>query len=189
MKIQILLLSILGFTCFLQPANGQEKKPQEVYGLKVGQKMPFHVVDFFAGAKTKGGGCPSVMIGNGQAQGVEIWSRTDDEQPFQLACALEAKLDDGDYRKAKKQGYLILYKDSLKKAIAAKPDALKKFHVAVIRNNGKNLFKEVDTAGKAGSVVFLLNRKDITAVWTFAPGELTKERIEAIVKKFAPEKE
>jgi hypothetical protein len=151
--------------------------------------MPFHVVDFFARARTKGGGCPSVMICNGQAQGVEIWSRTDDDQPLQPACALEAKLNNGDYTKAKKQGYLILYKDSLKKAIAAKPDALKKFHVAEIRNNGKDLFKEADASGNAGLMVFPLNRKEITAVWTLAPGELTKERIEAIVKKFAPEKE
>ena len=123
MKNRFVLMSFMTMACFLQVANSQEKKPEE-YGFKEGQKMPFHVVDFFAGARTKGGGCPSVMISNGQAQGVEIWSRTDDDQPFQLACALEAKLDDSDYRKAKKQGYLIVFNDSLKKAIAAKPDAL-----------------------------------------------------------------
>ena len=83
--MKILLLSILNLTCFLQAAKSQEKKTPDVFGFKVGQGMPFHVVDFFAGAKTKGGGCPSVMISNGQAQGVEIWSRTDDDQPFQLA--------------------------------------------------------------------------------------------------------
>jgi hypothetical protein len=186
MSRRVLLLSVLGMACFLQAAISQVKKTPEVYGLKVGEMMPFHVVDFFAGAKTKGGGCPAVMISNAQARGVEIWSRTDDDQPFQLACALEAKLEDG----KKKQGYLLLFKDSLKKAIAAKPDALKKFHVAVPRQIEQGLFDEADASGKAGSVVFLLNRKsEITAAWTFAPGDLTKERIEAIVKKFAAEKE
>jgi hypothetical protein len=34
-----------------------------------------------------------------------------------------------------------------------------------------------------------LNRKEITATWSFAPGELTKDRIEGIVKKFSAEKE
>jgi acetyl esterase/lipase len=166
------------------PENAhQEKKLPE--GLKVGEEMPVHVVDFFSGARRDGAGCPSIMISNAKAQGVEIWSRTDDDQPFQLACALEAKLGDG----KKKQGYLILFKDSLKKAIAAKPDALKKFHVAVPKIIGTGLFNEADPSGKAGSMVFLLNRKEITAVWTFAPGELTKERIEAIVKKFAAEKD
>ena len=54
---------------------------------------------------------------------------------------------------------------------------------------GSAAFNEADASGKAGSVVFFLDRKTITATWTFAPGELTKERIEAIVKKFAAEKE
>lgn len=183
MKSRFLLTGILGLACFLHAANAQEKKTPEVYGLKVGEKMPFHVVDFFAGARTKGGGCPSVMISNAEAQGVEIWSRTDDDQPFQLASALEAKLEEG----KKKQGYLILFKDSLKKGIAEKPDALTKFHVAMPRDSTKKLFDMADSTGKAGSVVFLLNRKEITATWTFAPGELTKEHIEAIVKKFADE--
>jgi hypothetical protein len=40
-----------------------------------------------------------------------------------------------------------------------------------------------------GGEFVLLNRKEITAAWTFAPGELTKVRIEAIVKKFGAEKE
>jgi hypothetical protein len=185
MKSRFLLLSVLGMAGFLQPLDSQEQKKPEVYGLKVGQEMPFHVVSFIAGARKDGAGCPSVMISNAKAQGVEIWSRTDDDQPFQLACALEAKLEDG----KTKQGYLILFKDSLKKAIAAKPDALKKFQVAVPRISETGLFKEADPSGKADSVVFLLNRKTITATWTFAPGQLTKERIEAIVKKFSAEKE
>jgi hypothetical protein len=110
-------------------------------------------------------------------------------RPIRRACALEAKLDDGDYRKAKKQGYLILFKDSLKKAIGANSEALKKFHVAVPRQIERGRFDEADTSGKAGSVVFLLNQKEITAVWTFAPGDLTKDRIAEIVKKFAAEKD
>ena len=184
MRTRILLLGILSLFFSFQAVNSQDKKAEaEEYGLKVGQKMPFHVVDFFAGAITKGSGCPSVMISNGEAQGVEIWSRTDDDQPFQLACALEAKLGDG----KKKQGYLILFKDTLKKAITEEPDALKKVRVAVPRSSTKAMFDKADASGKAGSVVFLLNRKEIIAVWTFAPGDLTKERIEAIVKQFVKE--
>ena len=67
MNSRFLLLSVLGVSCFLQAASSQDKKTPEVYGFKVGQKMPFHVVDFFAGARTKGGGCPSVMISNAKA--------------------------------------------------------------------------------------------------------------------------
>lgn len=181
MKSRFLFLGFLGMVCFLQPGNAQEKKTAAVYGLKVGEKMPFHVVDFFSESKTHSCGCPSVMAGN--AQSVEIWSRTDDDQPFQLACALEAKLDDG----KKKQGYLILFKDSLKKTLADNPDALKKFHVGVTREMTKKLFEQADASGKAGSLVFFMHRNTITATWTFAPGELTKERIEAIVKEFPPE--
>lgn len=186
MKYRSLLLSLLGMVCFFQAGNSQEKQPPSVvYGFKVAENMPFHVVDFVAGARTKGGGCPSVMISNAQVQGVEIWSRTTDDQSFQLACALEAKLGDGN----KKQGYLILFNDSLKKALAAKPDALKKFHVATPRSSTKALFDKADTSGKSGSLVFFLNRKEIKAAWAFAPGELTSKRIEAIVKQFTAEKE
>src|SRR6476661_6873297 len=70
MKRRFLLLTVLGLTCFIQTANPQAKKSEE-YGYKIGQKMPFHVVDFFAGARTTGGGCPSVMNSNGKAKGVE----------------------------------------------------------------------------------------------------------------------
>jgi hypothetical protein len=181
MTRRLQLLSALGLVCLLHTADGQEKKKADVFGVKVGEKMPFHVVDFFAGAKTKGGGCPSVMISNAQAKGVEIWSRTDDDQPFKLACALEAKLGDGQ----KKQGFLIILKGSFKKELAANPDALKRFHVASPRENLGGLFGKADPDGKAGSIVFFLNRKQITAVWTFAPGDLTNERVETIVKQFA----
>lgn len=68
MRNQFLLLGILGWACFLPAASVQEKKTPDVFGFKVGEKMPFHVVDFFAGAKKMGGGCPSVMISNGDAR-------------------------------------------------------------------------------------------------------------------------
>ncbi len=57
MKRRLQLLSALGLVCLLHTADGQEKKKADGFGVKVGEKMPFHVVDFFAGAKTKGEAC------------------------------------------------------------------------------------------------------------------------------------
>ena len=183
MKRWFLLSGVLGMMCCLQVTNAQEKKTDE-YGLKVGQKMPVHIVEFFAGARKYGCGCPSIMVENAKGSGVEIWTRTNDDQPIQLASALEGRLGDG----KKKQAFLMLFNDSLKKAIADKPDALKKFNVAVPRKEETGLLNDADPSGKAGTVVFLLNHKEITAVWTFPPGALTKDRIEEIVRQFGAEK-
>ena len=61
------------------------------FGLAVGQKMPFHVVDFMAGPH-KGGGCPSVMISNDKTRGIIIWTRTPDEKFLDLAKRLQVPL-------------------------------------------------------------------------------------------------
>ena len=85
------------------PLVGADEKKVE-YGLKVGQNMPFHVVDFESGPK-KGAGCPSVMISNGKTRGILVWARKADGKVLEFAKGLQVSLG----KSEKAQGYLVVF--------------------------------------------------------------------------------
>jgi hypothetical protein len=178
----IVLFGLIVSLCALGGLPAQEKKepPKIKYGFKVGEGMPFHVVDFIAGVREKGAGCPSVMISNARSRGLEIWTRSNDEQAFQLTAALQTKLGDG----KKTQGFLLLFHRADKDVLVAKANqhGLKQIHVSVPRSIEKSIFQAADASGKSEVIVFFLDHKIIRASWSFAAGELTKERTEALVK-------
>jgi hypothetical protein len=183
MKKPCLFLGVLIGSCLVHPGMAQEKKdqPESKYGWKTGESMPFHVVDFIAGARDKGAGCPSVMINNAAGRGVIIWSRSADDQAFDLAAKLEAKLAES----KNALGFLVPFGEAPKEGWSKKAGqhALKKFQVATPRSSTKELFQQADPSGKSASIVFFLHRKQIQSVWALGATELTKERMQSLVQE------
>ena len=164
-------------------ASGQEDgtAPEVTLDPKVGNSMPSHVVDFVAGARQSGCGCPSVMMSNGHTRGVEIWSRSAGDVAFRLAGVLERKLPDD----KKARAFLILFGTSGKDGLKAQADkhGLEKFHVAVPRRSTKRISQIVDRSNDSSLIIFLIDRKQIKLIRRFKPGEVNKEEMRAIVEE------
>ncbi len=158
---------------------------KQQYGFQVGDTMPFHVVDFVAGAKDSGCGCPSVMISNSRTRGVEIWSRSAGKEAFDLAAAVEKTLT----KDSKQRMFLILFDDPDKESVAAqaKANLLSKCYVAVPRTSTSRKFKLADGANGSDLIVFFMDRKQIKARHSFKPGDLNKKTMDSLAdeaKKF-----
>jgi hypothetical protein len=166
---------------FTPNIEGQEKQdPLEVkFGYEVGNTMPGHVVDFLAGAKDHGCGCPPVMISNARTKGIEIWSAKSNELAYKLAGALEPQLV-GD---KKPRAFLLQFTDSDKEKSRrmAKEHGLRGFLVAEPRTSTKRKFKKADGDNESEIIVFLLDRKAVMATHSFKRGELTGEAFQELV--------
>src|SRR5262245_47800561 len=115
MKTLSIPFGVVAVLCLAVGGNSQEKKDDN-YGWSVGKQMPFHVVDWVTSRSGKaGGGCPSVMTSNVQGRSVIIWSKTGEEQAYELAAALNAKLKG----EKKQMGFFVRFRDLT-------PDALKR---------------------------------------------------------------
>lgn len=176
------LLSVAVAACFLAPLPGQtpggaKKEDKKEFGLDVGQKMPFHVVDFATGSFRQG--CPSVMISNAKTRGIEVWSRTGDEKAFALASQFEGPLE----KNRKAQGYLVFYMPPDKLADLAKKHDLQYMVVGKARTGS---WQKMPAIAAGDVVVFFLNEKLITARWVLKSKDLdqatTKKIAEAAAK-------
>ena len=180
MKRSVLVGATL-ICCAIGVSRSQEQKKPE-YGWRVGASMPFHVVDWVTGPTGKpGGGCPSVMTSNVRGRSVIIWAKNGDGEVYTLAKEIDAKLP-GD---KKKMGFLVRFADLRPAELRNEAEKynLKRFHVALPRDSEKVLFDTADISGKATTMVFFLDHKEIKSVWRMPKGELDKERIQLIVKE------
>jgi hypothetical protein len=178
LPIALVLMSGLS----LPHADGDDPKPSN-YGLVVGKKMPFHVADFVNGKDKDHGGCPSVMISNTGGRGIIVWSRGAVEPAFQLAKALDAAATDGD----KFERFLVVF-DVSGKVLAEKGAGVTRVVVGRARNSAKDEFDRRGIDAKALVLVFLLDKKDIKAMWSFGANEPGEEKVKEVVaaaKKFA----
>ena len=168
------LVSVLCGSCL-----GQDKQTE--YGFGSGKSMPFHVVDFVAGARTEGAGCPSVMISNRRSRGIEIWSKSQAGGAVELAAALDGKLRD-DHRA---RVFLVHFNgDSRKSYTASSPEqSLKNIIVAVPRSSRTALvFDKADESHDSGVIVFFMDRKVIKSRLRFKQAELAPDDIQALVE-------
>src|SRR5437879_884644 len=117
-------IGLLALLYLLMPLSAQSGGGKKEFGLAVGQKLPFHVVDFAFGPH-KGGGCPSVMISNARTRGIVLWALTPDDKFFELAKRLQVPL--AKYPKA--EGYLVVFERQGDLAEQAKKNGLEKFTV------------------------------------------------------------
>jgi len=173
-RLLAVLLLGCGFLAALAPAPAGDKKE---YGLAVGQKMPFHVVDFAFGPHKGKGGCPSVMISNGQTRGVILWARTPDEAFFQLAKRLQEPIA----KHPKAQGHLVVLEKQGDLFDQATKHGLERFEVGVMRGQSQQNVKSLGALAESDLAVFFLDLKTIKATWSLKSKDLNKETSDKIV--------
>jgi RNA polymerase sigma factor (sigma-70 family) len=159
-----------------------ESSPEE-YGLTPGLKMPFHVADFLNDKGDHNCGCPSVMIANSGGRGLIIWTRGAAEPAFRLARALDAGAGDGD----KIQRFLIAF-DADEKLLREKVAGIGRVLVGKARDSGKEQLDGRGVDAKVVVLVFLLDKKEVKAAWSFTAGELSDDKVKELAgaaKKFA----
>jgi hypothetical protein len=174
------LVLVCGFS--LPLASGDDPKPSN-FGLAVGKKMPFHVADFVNGKDKDHGGCPSVMISNTGGRGIIVWSRGPVEPAFKLAKALDVAAADGD----KLERFLVVF-DTDGKVVAEKGASLTRVVVGRARHSASEEFDRRGIDTKSLVLVFMLDKKDIKAMWSFGADEPGQGKIKELVaagKKFA----
>lgn len=163
-----------------QPAS--QKQPAEpTYGLDVGQRMRFHVVDFTGGARTDGAGCPSVMISNARKRGIEIWARAGGESEFQLAKSIDAVTPAHRYPLS----YLIVFDKSAQPMLtkSASDHSLQRLQVAIPRSMKPSVLGNVESTQDPHVVVFFMDRKRIVRRHVFAENELDSAAIEKLASE------
>jgi hypothetical protein len=180
-RIRLLfVLALAGANWSSNAAADESTKKDPV--LKVGSELPFVVADFVAGPHKGHCGCPSVMISNTDARGLVIWSKTADEAAIRLGTAAEDKGIDG----KKTQGYLVVFDTPEEKlASQVKASEWKSMTIGASRHSSKEEFSRHGVGPKVAYAVFLVDRKEIKAVWTLGADELTKEKSDAILKDAA----
>ncbi len=175
----------LGLTVLLSAsvAPGADPKLSDEYGLTVGKKMPGHVADFLNDKADHSCGCPAVMIANSGGRGLIIWSRGAADPAFRLAKAVEAGASDGD----KLQRFLIAF-DADEKVLGEKATGLGRVVVGKARSSAKDHLDRRGVDANVLVLVFLLDKKEIKATWSFTAEELSDAKVKEIVasaKKFA----
>jgi hypothetical protein len=156
-------------TCGGGPTDGERD-------LAVGKKMPVHVTDF-VNSDRGDCGCPAVMIANARARGVIIWVRGADEAAFDLAKAIDGKPVDG----KKVFGFLVAF-DVRTEGLALKARGVEHVIVGGARHSAKEEWDGRGVEPGAGTLVFLLDEKEIRGMWSFRAGELTDARIKEVAR-------
>jgi hypothetical protein len=123
------------------------------------------------------------MIANSGGRGLIIWTRGDAEPAFRLAKALDAGAGSGD----KLHRFLIAF-DADEKLLWEKATGLGRVLVGKARDSAKEQIDGRDVDAKVLVMVFLLDKKEVKEVWSFAADELSDDKVKELVaaaKKFA----
>lgn len=157
-----------------QPAKTAEP---EIFKIRVGGQIPFHVIDFASGEHHGHCGCPSVMIKNHQARGLLVWSKEADDAALALVQAAEKWLDGGS-----KQAFFVVFdaeETALRKRLEQTP--LKRATAGIARHNSQQQFRNYEIDKSAAHWVFLVDRDEVKSLWTLQAGKLTKEKQQEIL--------
>ena len=178
---------MLAFDLPTRAADPSEKEP--TLGIRVGETMPFFVVDFCHGGHKDHAGCPGVIISNHEAKGIIILAQSVDEGVIVLARELEEqKLVD-----AKTVLSFIVKTGDEDAALSERctKAGLKTTEAGTVCSQslqtlGKNgLAKETEVA------VLFLDRKAVKGSHLLKAGELTPEKRQELIaaaEKWAAEK-
>jgi RNA polymerase sigma factor (sigma-70 family) len=172
-------------TAFLsKPASGQvletlQRRGEDPTALKVGGELPFLVADFTTGRAKGHCGCPSVMIRNDRARALVVWSRTADPAVLRLAKKADEDLVCG----KRVHGYLILFDPTADDRARLDKADLEGVSAGPARQSADKVFKQFGIDTRAAQVVFLVDNREVKAMWVLAPGELTSGRIGKILEE------
>jgi uncharacterized protein (TIGR03067 family) len=167
-----------------KPASGQvletlQRQTEDPTALKVGGELPFLVADFTTGRAKGHCGCPSVMIRNDRARALVIWSRTADPAVLRLAKKADEDLVCG----KRLHGYLLLFDPTEEDRARLDKAGLEGVSAGPAREPAGKFFERFGIDAKAAQVVFLVDNREVKAMWVLAPGELTAARITKILEE------
>jgi hypothetical protein len=142
-------------------------------------KIPFLISHFVTGYQKEEEGCPGVMISNGKARGMVVWSRKMDAPAVKLIEAIEKSGVDDEHC----QVYLVGF-DTMPEKVseAVKELKLKNALAGSARPKWEQVEKQFKLDANVETVVFLANGRELKQVWVLKAGELDKAKSEEIEK-------
>jgi hypothetical protein len=147
------------------------------FPLAVGKRMPHPITEFVSGFDKGEEGIPPVMLHNGNARGIIIWSRGFDESAFALAKALEEwPVDDVRFR-----AFYVAF-DADKAQLATRSKAIKRVVVGRSRLAAKHAIDRHGIPADVRVLIFLLDRSTVKSMWTFKARELNGANLEEALR-------
>jgi hypothetical protein len=151
---------------------------------RFGGRIPFLIAHFVTGYHKDAEGCPGVMISNGKARGMVVWSRKTDTAAVKLIDAIEKSGVDGEHV----QVYLVGF-DTTPEKVSEVVKGLTLKHV--LAGSAGPKWEQVEKLYKLDAnvetVVFLAEARALKQVWVLKAGELDEEKgkeIEGVVVEF-----
>jgi hypothetical protein len=179
MSMRVPCLRPIGLVLMLMlssaPAGGRDHKP--AFPLAVGRSMPHPITEFVSGFDRGEEGIPPVMLHNGNARGIIIWSRGFDDSAFALAKALEAwPVDDVRFR-----AFYVAF-DADKAQLATRSKAFKRVVVGRSRLPAKRAIDRQGISADVRVLIFLLERSTVKSMWTFKARELNEANVKEALR-------
>lgn len=151
---------------------------------RFGGKIPFLIAHFVTGYHKDAEGCPGVMISNGKARGMVVWSRKLDAPALKLIEALEKIGVDDDHC----QVHLVGFDTTPEKVSeAVKGLKLKNVLAGSARPTWEKMATQFKLDAEVETVVFLADGRELTRVWVLKRGELDEKKgkeIEGVAVEF-----
>jgi hypothetical protein len=155
---------------------------------RFGGKIPFLIAHFVTGYHKDAEGCPGVMISNGKARGMVVWSRKLDASAVKLIDPIEKAMEKSGVDDEHVQVYLVGFDTTPEKVSEAVKD-LKLKHV--LAGSARPKWEQVEKLYKLDAnvetVVFLANGRELKQVWVLKSGELDEKKgkeIEGVAVEF-----
>lgn len=180
--LAMVLLALLHSPALPSPVLTREDAKSDLE--RFNGKIPFLIAHFVTGYQKDEEGCPGVMISNGKARGMVVWSRKTDAQSVKLIDAIEKSgLDDEHV-----QVYLIGFDTTPEKVSeAVKELKLKNVLAGSARPKWEEVGKQFKLDAGVETVVFLANGRELKQVWVLKAGEFDEKKgkeIEKAAKEF-----
>jgi hypothetical protein len=118
-------------------------------------------------------GCPGVMISNGKARGMVVWSRKLDAPAMKLIEAIEKSGIDDEYV----QVYLVAFDTTPEKVSeAVKGLKLKNALAGSARPTWEKMATQFKLYAEVETVVFLADGRELKQVWVLKSGEFDEKK-------------
>lgn len=136
-------------------------------------EIPFLISHFVTGEEKDSEGCPGVMISNGKARGMVVWSRKMDAPSVKLIEAIEKSGIDDEHV----QVYLVGFDTTPEKVSeAVKELKLKNVLAGSSRPSWEKMATQFKLEGDVETVVFLANARELKRVWVLKAGEFDEKK-------------
>lgn len=136
-------------------------------------KIPFLIAHFVTGYQKDEEGCPGVMISNGKARGMVVWSRRLDAPSVKLIEAIEKSGIDDEHV----QTYLVGFDTTPEKVSeAVKELKLKNVLAGSSQPTWEKMATQFKLDAEVETVVFLADGRELKRVWVLKSGKFDEKK-------------